>query len=136
MKNGTFNTSKYMGKLQKMGVLFTHSPKTRGPFSTLPKKKVKKKKIAKNWESRNMSRLAPQPAGNRWSPAGSGPPTTGQRPLVARQQSGVAPFFVHCDLFLKLQPPFWAHVVNPFSLALAHACPTQTSSKTSNIHNF
>jgi hypothetical protein len=34
MKNGTFNTSKYRGKLQKMGVLCTHSPK-------LPKIKIK-----------------------------------------------------------------------------------------------
>jgi hypothetical protein len=42
MKNGTFNTSKYRGKLQKMGVLYTYSPKSPGPFSILPKKKVKK----------------------------------------------------------------------------------------------
>jgi hypothetical protein len=41
MKNGTFNTSKCRGKLQKMGVLYIHSPKSPSPFSTLPKKKVK-----------------------------------------------------------------------------------------------
>jgi hypothetical protein len=38
MKNGTFNTSKYRGKLQKMGVLYTHSPKSPSPFPKLPKK--------------------------------------------------------------------------------------------------
>jgi hypothetical protein len=27
MTNGRFNTSKYRGMLQKMGVLYTHSPK-------------------------------------------------------------------------------------------------------------
>jgi hypothetical protein len=43
MKNGTFNTSKCRGKLQKMGVLYTHPPKSPGPFSILPKKKVKYK---------------------------------------------------------------------------------------------
>jgi hypothetical protein len=38
MKNETFNTSKCRAKLPKMGVLYTHSPKSPGPFSTLPKK--------------------------------------------------------------------------------------------------
>jgi hypothetical protein len=36
MRNGTFNTSKCRGKLQKMGVLYTHSPKS-------PRKKLNKK---------------------------------------------------------------------------------------------
>jgi hypothetical protein len=38
MRNGAFNTSKCRGKLQKMEVLYTHSPKSPGPFSKLPKK--------------------------------------------------------------------------------------------------
>jgi hypothetical protein len=38
MRNGTLNISKYRGKLQKMGVLYTHSPKSLSPFSKLPKK--------------------------------------------------------------------------------------------------
>jgi hypothetical protein len=45
MTNGRFNTSKYRGKLQKMGVLYTHS---RGPFPKVPKKiKNKNKKFKK-----------------------------------------------------------------------------------------
>jgi hypothetical protein len=82
MRNGTFNTSKCRGKLQKMGVLYTHSPKSRSPFSILPKKQVKKiLKIAKNWESHSLSRPVPRPAGDLW--------------LLAVAQ---APFFVHCGL--------------------------------------
>jgi hypothetical protein len=58
--------------------------------------------------------------------------TSGHSLTVAR-----APFFVQLPpLFLQLPPlfsnsgpPFWAHVVNSFSLALAHACPAQTSPK-------
>jgi hypothetical protein len=37
MRNGAFNTSKCRGKLQKMGVLYTHSLKSPSPFSKLPK---------------------------------------------------------------------------------------------------
>jgi hypothetical protein len=44
MRNGRFNSSKCRGKLQKMGVLYTHSPKSPGPFPKLPKK-IKFKKI-------------------------------------------------------------------------------------------
>jgi hypothetical protein len=47
MENGRFDTSKYRGKLEKMGVLCTHSPKSPGPFPKLPIKKLKKKKIPK-----------------------------------------------------------------------------------------
>jgi hypothetical protein len=31
MKNGRFHPPKYRGKVQKMGVLYTHSPKISGP---------------------------------------------------------------------------------------------------------
>jgi hypothetical protein len=44
MRNGRFDTSKCRGKLEKMGVLCTHSPKSLGPFSKLPIKIWKKKK--------------------------------------------------------------------------------------------
>jgi hypothetical protein len=37
MRNGRYNTSKCRGKLQKMGVLYTHSPKIHGMFPKLPK---------------------------------------------------------------------------------------------------
>jgi hypothetical protein len=36
MRNGRFDTSKCRGKLEKMGVLCIHSPKSPGPFSKLP----------------------------------------------------------------------------------------------------
>jgi hypothetical protein len=32
MRNGRFYPSKYRGKVQKMGVLYTHSPKMPSPF--------------------------------------------------------------------------------------------------------
>jgi hypothetical protein len=38
MRNGRFDTSKCRGKLEKMGVLCTHSPKRRSPFPKLPQK--------------------------------------------------------------------------------------------------
>jgi hypothetical protein len=55
MRNGAFNTSKCRGKVQKIEVLYTHSPKalahsskSAGPFSKLPKKIKFQKKIQKN----------------------------------------------------------------------------------------
>jgi hypothetical protein len=36
MRNGRFLTSKHRGKLQKMEVLYTHSPKRLGPFPNFP----------------------------------------------------------------------------------------------------
>ena len=41
MRNGRFPPSKCRGKVQKMGVLYTHFPKTLGPFFITPKKKLK-----------------------------------------------------------------------------------------------
>jgi hypothetical protein len=43
MRNGRFDTSKCKGKLEKMGVLCTHSPKMLGSSSKLPKKKKNQK---------------------------------------------------------------------------------------------
>ena len=37
MNFGRIITSKYRGKLQKMGALYTHSSKSSGPFPKLPK---------------------------------------------------------------------------------------------------
>jgi hypothetical protein len=42
MRNGRFDTSKCRGKLEKMGVLCTHSPKSPGPFPKLSKKNSKR----------------------------------------------------------------------------------------------
>jgi hypothetical protein len=51
MRNGRFHPSKCRGKVKKMGVLHTHSPKMPGPstnFLITPKnKKVKSKKNRK-----------------------------------------------------------------------------------------
>jgi hypothetical protein len=50
MRNGRFHPPKYRGKVQKMGVLYTHSPKISGPspnFLIKPKFKIKK---PKNWK--------------------------------------------------------------------------------------
>jgi hypothetical protein len=44
MRNGRFNTSKCRGKLEKMGVLCTHSPKSPGPIFKLPIKDLNKNK--------------------------------------------------------------------------------------------
>jgi hypothetical protein len=47
MRNGRFHPPKCRGKVQKIGVLYTHSPKMLGPspnFLITPKKKLKKPK--------------------------------------------------------------------------------------------
>jgi hypothetical protein len=98
-RNGRFNTSRCKGKLQKMEVLYTHSPKSRGPFSTLPKNK----KI-KNWESRSQLGPALQLAGDS--------------PATTR-----ASFSVHCDLLeKKLQPSFWGTCGQLFLIG-SSTCP-------------
>jgi hypothetical protein len=68
MTNGRFNTSKSRDVLQKIGVMYTHSPK-------LPKKKlfVINKKIQKKGTRHGRLGVDPWPAGNRWSPASRGP---------------------------------------------------------------
>ena len=50
MRNGRLNTSKYRGKLQKIGVLYIHSSKSPSPFSKFPKKSSKKFKNFKKWK--------------------------------------------------------------------------------------
>jgi hypothetical protein len=50
MTNGRFNTSKSRGMLQKMGVLYTHSPQMPHPipspnFLKIPKKNQKNQKV-------------------------------------------------------------------------------------------
>jgi hypothetical protein len=48
MKNGKFNTSKCRDKLQKMGVLYIHSPEMLGSSSIVPKKNLKNLKKLKD----------------------------------------------------------------------------------------
>jgi hypothetical protein len=53
---------------------------------------------------------------------GHGQPATNSHPLARVRVS----FFVQLPpLFTNSSPPFWAHVVNSISLALAHARPAQ-----------
>jgi hypothetical protein len=55
MRNGRLNT-KYKGKFQKIGMMYTHSLKMPSPSPNFQKKKVKKKKnIAKKGAARNLS---------------------------------------------------------------------------------
>jgi hypothetical protein len=83
MRNGRFDTSKYRGKLDKMGVLCTNSPIIPGPFSKLPNKNLKKiKKIQKK---------GPCPGVDQRSPAGCGSTPGQDRP---------APFLGNFSFFL------------------------------------
>jgi hypothetical protein len=85
MNFGRISTSKCRGKLQKMGVLYTHSPKSPGLFPKLPKIHFFKiKKFQKNWDSLTGASVDPWLAGDRWSSAGPGPPSCGRRLLIAR----------------------------------------------------
>jgi hypothetical protein len=71
MTNGRFNTSKCRGMLQKMGVLYTHSPQMPRPSPNLlkiPKKKSKKSKSSNTMSDYGNVKL--RPAGDRWLPAG------------------------------------------------------------------
>jgi hypothetical protein len=57
MRNGRFHPSKCRGKVQKMEVLYTHSPKIQGQspnFLTTPKKKKVNQKIAKKGGGREL----------------------------------------------------------------------------------
>jgi hypothetical protein len=100
MRNGAFNTSKCKGKLQKMGVLYTHSLKSPGPFSKLPQKKNEKKGTEPTGPGVDLQ-----------SPAGCG-----SIPGPASSVSFFFKFFSSC-------PPFFVHVVNSGWLAPAHARP-------------
>jgi hypothetical protein len=84
MNFGRISTSKCRGKLQKMGVLYTHSPKSPDPSPKLPKILFFQiKKFQKNLKCPTGIGVDPRLAGDRWSPAGLGLPTCRQRPLVA-----------------------------------------------------
>jgi hypothetical protein len=66
MKNERRNTFKCRGKLQKMGVMYIHSPKIPCTSPYFPKKKFKKiAKIAKKGAARSLSNYGLQLTGNR-----------------------------------------------------------------------
>jgi hypothetical protein len=104
MENGRFDTSKYRGKLEKMGVLCTHSPKSPGPFPKLPIKKLKKiNNFQKKGTRLTLSRCRPVAA-------------TGSTP----GQGWLAPFLWKV---LFSCPPLIAQVVNSCWLVSAHGRP-------------
>jgi hypothetical protein len=114
MRNGRFDTSKSRGKLEKMGVMCIHSPKSPGPFRKLPIRNLKKiKKFQKKGTRPTLSRCRPRAR---------------RRPTVARRpgQGWPAPFFLN---FFLSYPPLFAQVVNSCWLVPAHARPTQSSPK-------
>jgi hypothetical protein len=80
MNFGRISTSKCWGKLQKMGVMYTHSPKSPGPFPKLPKIHfLKNKKFQKNWDSLTSVGVDPRPAVRARSRLGDQAPTAGRR---------------------------------------------------------
>jgi hypothetical protein len=82
MRNGRFNPSKCRGKVQKMGVLYIHSPKTSRPILKLPhntkhksgKSKNYKKKGASKKAAHSLSNCGPRLASDRWLPTARGCP--------------------------------------------------------------
>jgi hypothetical protein len=90
VRNGRFNTSKCRGKLQKMGVLYIHSPKRPSPFPKLPKKNSKKTKQSAQGQVLACGRL----------PAWAGCPNLSLCNFL---------FISHALLFLHIRstPPSW-----------------------------
>jgi hypothetical protein len=109
----------------KMGVLYTHSPKSPGPFSKLPKNNFKEiKKVQKN------GIVCPYPG----RPAGGGRPLVAGWPWVDTWTGADCPFFF--EFFFSHALHFlhkWSTLAGwlQYMPALARPCP-----KTSNIHNF
>jgi hypothetical protein len=82
MTNGRFNTSKCRSMLQKMGMLYTHSPQmphTSPNFLKIPKKKSKSSNTMSN-----CGNVKSWPTGDRWSPPGPSRLTNCRRLLVAK----------------------------------------------------
>jgi hypothetical protein len=70
VRNGRFHPSKYRGKLQKMEVMYTHSPKMLGPSSQHKRRSEKNPKIVKKREpARSLLDYRPQLAGDQQLPA-------------------------------------------------------------------
>jgi hypothetical protein len=88
MRNGRFHPSNSRGKVQKMGVVYTHSPKTPCPspnFLIIPQKRIfKTKKIRKGGAAgglaHSLSSCGLQPVGDQGLPT-----RAGLRPAVGRR---------------------------------------------------
>jgi hypothetical protein len=118
MRNGRFHASKSRGKVQKMGVLYTHSPKMPGSspnfFKKLKEKKEKENKRKEEGPAHSLLDCRPRQA-------------TNGHPLIA---NGCPKF----ALYKILLPPLayiFLHMWSTLAgwLAIAHACPAQTSPK-------
>jgi hypothetical protein len=131
MNFGRISTSKCKGKLQKMGVLYTHSPKSPSPFPKLPKilifktKIFKKMGIARQGQASTRGRRATAGcrAAGRWSRANQRPASPAGRESTPGH-IGLFPFFLNFFFCALL----FAQVVNSCWLALAHVGLAQTSS--------
>jgi hypothetical protein len=93
-----------------------HSPKSPGPFSPLPKKKVKKK--IKKLQKIGSPALCQGPRLNRRVIAG--------RPLAHQPRHG-APFLYTMTFFFKPQPPFLGTFGQLFLIGSSNARLAQTS---------
>jgi hypothetical protein len=78
MRNGRIHPPKCRGKVQKMGVLYIHSPKMPSPspnFLTTPKKILKKTKKMKKRKRQGKQPTVCQTVGrSRWVTSGRSPP--------------------------------------------------------------
>jgi hypothetical protein len=137
MKNGRFDTSKYRGKLQKMGVLDTQSSKSPGPFPKLPEKRKRKKTT----QFATLHRVRCRPTGDRWSPTARQPrvrgPRAGRRPAVAHQPRPGARTSA-CSNVFKFLLPFFFFRMRSTPAGWLQRMPTlpRVHLKTSNTHNF
>jgi hypothetical protein len=101
MRNENFHLPKHRGMLQKMGVLYTHSPKRPGPFSKLSKKNSKEKKKGTGFDRG----------------------TTSGRPPAAGQSCPCQTLCLFIFIFIFLCPLLFVQVVNSCWLATTHARP-------------
>jgi hypothetical protein len=122
MKNGKLNTSKYRGKLQKMELLYTHSPRSPGPFPKLPNFFYKKiTKYRKRRTKHDRASINPR--------AKAGPLAAGQHLPCQASFLFFWNFFPHALHFLRM----WSTLAS--WLQHMPALP-RLLLKTSNTHNF
>jgi hypothetical protein len=139
MRNQRLNTSKYRGKLQKMGVLYIPLPRSPGPcYMHGPFKKIKKlkrkKNIKKNTAGCDLVGCGRRATTSRWPAAWGGrPPGDHPCPLVACSVATNSrhPPLRGCFIFALLPPPFFSPSSPIFGhfgqLILIGARPAHTS---------
>jgi hypothetical protein len=87
--NGRFDTSKCRGKLEKMGVLCTHSPKCPGPFPKLPIKNWSK---CRRKHQKKKKKKRTKPTLSKCRPAAGGQPLVAGRPWAVRRPEVINPW--------------------------------------------